>query len=111
MGVAPNGWLRRENPIQKWMMTGGTTILGNLQMGMQRLILRSFSLRSGYSHDSNDRFITKSGALVLSNESNVVVYQEYDKPAIEDGWFILHTHTEIWVYIYKHIYCTVISHS
>ena len=72
-------------------------------MGMQRLILRSFSLRSGYSHDSNDRFITKSGALVLSNESNVVVYQEYDKPAIEDGWFILHTHTEIWVYIYINI--------
>ena len=24
MGVPQNGWLMRENPISKWMMTGGT---------------------------------------------------------------------------------------
>ena len=34
--------------------------------------------------------------------SNVVVYQEYDKPAIGDGWFIpraTHTHTYTYIYI------------
>ena len=34
MGVPKNGWMVfvMENPIQKWMMTEGTPILGKLQM-------------------------------------------------------------------------------
>ena len=40
MGVSINGGTPKcmddfmENPKQKWMMTGGTTILGNLQLGI-----------------------------------------------------------------------------
>ena len=31
--VVPNsGWFIRENPIYKWMMTGGTPIYGHLRM-------------------------------------------------------------------------------
>ena len=32
MEGSQNGWFIMENPKQKWMMTGGTAILGNLQM-------------------------------------------------------------------------------
>ena len=32
MGVPPNGWFLRENPIYKWMMAGDTPILGNLHI-------------------------------------------------------------------------------
>ena len=32
-GHPQNGWFIRENPDLKWMMTGGTPISGNLQMG------------------------------------------------------------------------------
>ena len=31
-GGTQNGWFTRENPIYRLMMTGGTPILGNLQM-------------------------------------------------------------------------------
>ena len=33
MGDPQNGWFIRENPSYKWMMTGGTPILGNPHMG------------------------------------------------------------------------------
>ena len=36
-GGTPNGWCRRENPIEKWTMTGGTPISGNLRMYMFNL--------------------------------------------------------------------------
>ena len=32
MGVPENGWFIRESPNLKWMMTGGTSISGNLHM-------------------------------------------------------------------------------
>ena len=32
MMVPSNGWFTRENPIWKWMMTGGTPISGNHHM-------------------------------------------------------------------------------
>ena len=33
MGVHRNGWFVMDNPIEIWMMTGGTPISGNLCMG------------------------------------------------------------------------------
>ena len=33
MGETQNRWFIRENPDLKWMMTGGTPILGNPHMG------------------------------------------------------------------------------
>ena len=33
-----DGWLTKDNPIYKWMMTGGTLILGNLHFRQNNMI-------------------------------------------------------------------------
>ena len=44
-GTPRNGWFRitRENPIYKWMMTRGTPISGNHQIGIYGSVYRYLS--------------------------------------------------------------------
>ena len=46
-GIPQNLWFIRENPIWKWMMTGGTPILGNPHMKIMKL---KFECRHTWNH-------------------------------------------------------------
>ena len=72
MGVPPNGWLIRHNPNLKWMMTGGTTILGNHHMenrpmGFGQLWFDCLKETSAGNYNFCDQVITFFGAKMVLN--------------------------------------------
>ena len=55
-GVPQNGGFMRENPIQKWMMTGDTPISGNLHIQSQSHVVMVVTRGNHANHPRNDFF-------------------------------------------------------